>query len=106
VKIWTMYSTLTNRQLALSVLAVWLAFLSLYLALPGCAAGITDAQRVAYAQEEQRCEANEDAIIARTGSTYADDSRDLEAERERCNAALHTILGMTPASAPVDGGAP
>ena len=59
--------------------------------LMGCGASVSDSQRTAYAQEVAQCEANERAIVARQGTSYAQDQADLEAERVRCDAARHAI---------------
>lgn len=44
--------------------------------------------RVAYQTEVDRCLANEQAIVGRTGTTMDEDAADLATERARCDAAL------------------
>jgi hypothetical protein len=54
----------------------------------GC--GASPEVRAAYALEEQRCEANEAAIVMGDG-TLAEDQEALALERARCDAALARI---------------
>lgn len=47
--------------------------------------------RAQYEGEVHRCLDNEQAIVARTGSSMDQDAADLVAERARCDAALAAI---------------
>lgn len=79
----------------------FLALLSTFLALPSCG-GVSPEVRGAYAIEQARCLANEREIIARQGTTEAEDEAAYAAEQARCDAALQAIE-HNPAPA-VDGG--
>ena len=58
--------------------------------IAGCG-GATGATRTAYGTEVAHCIANEQALVARRGTTLAQDQADLRAERARCDAALTRI---------------
>jgi hypothetical protein len=58
---------------------------------PGCAASLTPAQRVAYADEERRCDVEQAAVRDREGTTLAEDEAALMAIRADCDAHLHAI---------------
>lgn len=66
------------------------------IALSGCGAQLTSAQRTALAVETQLCIANERAIVDRQGTTEEDDRADLAAERARCDAARAAISEGSP----------
>ncbi len=57
--------------------------------LDGCV--VSHEVRARYALEHARCLANERAIVDRPGTSYEQDTDDLEAERLRCDAALDAI---------------
>lgn len=59
----------------------------------GCGPAVTPEVRSAYAIEQARCVENEEAIVARPGTTEAEDRAALDAERARCDAALAAIGG-------------
>lgn len=58
--------------------------------LVGCG-GASAQVRTAYSIEIAHCAANEHEIVARQGTTRAQDEHDLAVERARCDAALHAI---------------
>lgn len=47
----------------------------------------------AYRTEEERCERAEAVVVAREGTSAAEDAEDLAWERARCDEALRVILG-------------
>lgn len=59
----------------------------------GCGPSVTPETRTLYAIEQARCVENEEAIVARQGTTEAQDQADLAAERARCDAALRAVEG-------------
>jgi hypothetical protein len=80
----------------------WLPEIVLMVALTSGCGGVSPAVREAYAIEQARCLANEREIIARQGTTEAQDEEDFAAERARCDAALQAIEHGTS----TDGGTP
>ena len=63
----------------------------MFICLAACS-GTSMQVRFAYSIEVARCIANEQAIIDRTGTTEEQDYADLIAERDRCDAALASIV--------------
>ena len=59
----------------------------------GCGPSVTPETRTLYAIEQARCVESEEAIVARQGTTEAQDQADLAAERARCDAALRAVEG-------------
>jgi len=66
---------------------------ALALCLVACGPAVTPEVRTAYAIEQARCIENEEAIVARAGTTEAEDLADLAIERARCDTALRAVEG-------------
>ena len=72
---------------------LWLAALVCVAVWTGVGCGASAAVRASYAAETERCMAAESAIVARQGTTEAEDRADLAALRAECDAHLAAIGG-------------
>lgn len=66
---------------------VWGLVALAYMLNHGC--GASGAYRI----EEERCERAEAVVVAREGTSAAEDAEDMAWERARCDEALRVILG-------------
>jgi hypothetical protein len=80
--------TQLRRAAAILLALVCLGWATCLVALAtGCGPGLQQT-RSTYQAEVDRCLANEQAIVGRTGTTVDEDAAALAAERARCDAAL------------------